>query len=121
MQTENMTYKEISDRLGTQVDSVRKLVRRRRWQKIKGNDGEVRVLVPVEYLLSQSGAQEASQSDNREPAQEPAQPYVRELQLRVEHLQALLDVEKKRASAAELDRDRWHELAIRPWWRRLAG
>ena len=114
MDTESLTYKEIADRLGTLPESARKLAKRRRWQKIKGNDGEVRICVPVSYFEdARVSAQEPAQDDDREPS--------RELQIMIDGLKALLESERRRADAAEVDRDRWHELATRPWWRRLAG
>jgi len=127
METIHLTYKEIADRLGTQVDSVRKLVRRRRWAKLKGNDGELRVAVPVEYFASQDDAREPGRGVSREGDQELLL-YVKELEAQIDGLKALIesekqraDVEHLRASAAERDRDRWYELATRPWWRRLVG
>lgn len=36
-------------------------------------------------------------------------------------LRHLIEAERKRADAAEGDRDAWRNLAQRPWWRRLAG
>ena len=125
MDTVHLTYKEISERLGTQIDSVRKLVRRRRWQKLKGNDGELRIAVPADYFLSQPVAQEPDRAPPQPDAQEPDQvgalALIRELETKIEGLNFLVDAERRRADAAELDRDRWHAMAVRPWWRRLAG
>jgi len=41
--------------------------------------------------------------------------------LRVENeaLKMILDAERKRADAAEKDRDRWHELATKSWWKKI--
>ncbi|MCO6389368.1 hypothetical protein [Aliihoeflea sp. 40Bstr573] len=119
METESLTYKELAERLGTQPDSARKLVKRRRWQKRKGNDGEVRVSVPVEYL-------EGTRAPDREPAQDSAREDDRDaefavLEVQIAALREIVAAERRRAEAAEADRDRWHDLAVRPWWKRLAG
>jgi hypothetical protein len=118
MEFESLTYRELADKLGTLPESARKLAKRRRWQKLKGNDGEVRVHVPVEYL-------EDARAPDREPAQdddrEGDRDHARELDIRIEGLRMLLQAESRRADAAEADRDRWHELAVRPWWKRLVG
>jgi len=125
MDTVHLTYKEIAERLGTQIDSVRKLARRRRWQKLKGNDGELRIAVPVDYF----DAQASNRTPNREPDREGDREHdqvgalalIRELETRIEGLKLLVDAERRRADAAEQDRDRWHAMATRPWWKRLAS
>jgi hypothetical protein len=52
--TYSATYAELAARLGIAVASAKTLVRRHRWQKIKGNDGCVRVLVPLDYFKDDS-------------------------------------------------------------------
>jgi len=118
MSTEALTYKELAERLGIKLTSARRTAMRKKWQRIKGNDGETRVLVPLE-VLERSDSHDDSRDDNHQGSHNDSS--VRELQAKVEGLQELLAVERQRASAAELDRDRWHQLAIRPWWKRLAG
>lgn len=115
METIALTYRELADKMGVKLDSARKTVLRKKWQRVTGNDGTVRIYVPVDALPSPSD----SPSDGL---------TVRELQAKVEALGELLAVERQRADAemhradaAQLDRDRWHELAIKPWWKRLAG
>lgn len=39
----------------------------------------------------------------------------------VQTLRELIEVERRRADAAETDRDAWREMAQRSWWRRLVG
>lgn len=51
MTTEQLTYRQIADRLGLSVDAARARVRRAQWLKITDNHGTVRVSVPVEALL----------------------------------------------------------------------
>ncbi|WP_215747853.1 hypothetical protein [Gluconobacter sp. P1C6_b] len=46
-QTENLTYRQLADRLGLSLDAARARVRRGGWLKITDNHGTVRVSVPV--------------------------------------------------------------------------
>jgi hypothetical protein len=115
MDTELLTYRELADRLGVKLDSARRMVRRKGWLRVQGNDGQVRIKVPSEALPA---------AHREEPKDDPAdspQEAVSVLQERIAGLRLLLEIEQRRAAAAELDRDRWYELANRPWWRRLAG
>jgi len=115
MSTEYLTYRELADRLGIKIDSARKTVQRKRWQRVTGNDGVVRVLVPIDSIpVSVSPADTAI--DN--PIDSPT---VKELLSRIDALSDLLATERLRTAAAELDRDRWHAYAVRPWWKRLIG
>jgi len=115
MDTEVLTYRELADRLGVKLASARKTVQRRRWKRVTGNDSVVRVHVPVEYL------RRSSDSPSDSPVDSPSDTHVRELELMIENLRTIIAAEQRRAETAEKDRDRWHEMAIRPWWRRLTG
>jgi len=110
MDTESLTYRELADRLGLKLDSARRMVRRKGWGRVPGNDSQVRIKVPVEALPS----------GQDKPADSP-QDTVPVLQERIAGLRLLLEAERQRAEAAELERDRWYEVANRPWWRRLAS
>jgi len=114
MDTELLTYRELADRIGVKLDSARRMVRRRGWHRVNGNDGQVRVQVPMEALPS-------SREDPKDNPPDSPRDSVSVLQERIAGLRMLLEIERRRAEAAELDRDRWYELANRPWWRRLAG
>lgn len=114
MTTESLTYKELALRLGVKIESARKMVQRKRWHRVTGNDGIVRIQVPIEALPVPADSTPDSTPDSPSLT-------IRELQAKVEGLQELLSVERKRADAVELDRDRWHAMATRPWWKRLAG
>ena len=46
-QTENLTYRQLADRLGLSLEAARARVRRGGWLKITDNHGTVRVSVPV--------------------------------------------------------------------------
>ena len=48
--TRLMSYAELADTLDLTAGSVRNLVRRKRWQRVQGNDGRARVHVPIEAL-----------------------------------------------------------------------
>lgn len=115
MSTEYLTYKELSERLGIKIGSARKAVQRKRWQRVTGNDGVVRIIVPIDDIRPSSGRTDSpndTPTDNR---------TVKELLERIDILNDLVTAERNRAAAAELDRDRWHAYAVRPWWRRLVG
>jgi len=120
---ETLTYQELAERLGIKVASARKMVQRKRWKRLAGNDGLVRIQVPVDALSPKDSPKDGSRdspSDGHRDSPTDS-PYVRELEVRIEGLKVLVEAERKRADAAELDRDRWHAHALRPWWRRLAG
>lgn len=48
--TASLTYQELAERLGIDLLSARRRVLRSKWQKTKGNDGRVRVSVPLEVI-----------------------------------------------------------------------
>ena len=45
-----MTFAELSQARGISLPSARKLVRRHQWRRQTGNQGIVRILVPVETM-----------------------------------------------------------------------
>jgi hypothetical protein len=47
----SLTYAELADALKITPASANKLARRRRWPRVPGNDGKVRVSVPEEALV----------------------------------------------------------------------
>ena len=63
-----MTYAEIAIALGVGQDSARNLVRRKRWNRKRGNDGLARIDVPVEYL------DEAAITHKADPTNDPSSP-----------------------------------------------
>ncbi|MGB5862655.1 MAG: hypothetical protein WBH52_29990 [Pseudomonas aeruginosa] len=102
MTHEYLTYRELADRLGIKLESARKTVLRKGWKRIQGNDGIARIVVPNASL--------PSPKDN---APDTSHEMLA-LETEIKHLKEMLEVTKQ-------DRDRWHALAVRPWWRRLAG
>lgn len=125
MDTKLLTYRELADIWGCKLESARKTVRRKGWQRVDGNDGTVRVMVPFEALPSPSDSPTVVPPDSPEvsPPVEagPTAADVARLEERIEGLKALGLAEKRRADAAEADRDAWRALAQRPLWRRLVG
>ena len=47
----SLTYAEIAEALKITPESANRLARRKRWPRIKGNDGRTRVAVPEEALV----------------------------------------------------------------------
>lgn len=108
---ELLTYKEIADRLGIKLASVRQTVSRRGWKRIKGNDGVIRIEVPIVYLQRQSS-----------PVDVGAEIKVDvDTTVEMAALKAENSYLSKRVADLEVDRDAWKALANRSWWRRLVG
>jgi hypothetical protein len=122
MDSVSLTYDEVAERFAISGPSARNLVRRKRWARTIGNDGRARIAVPLEALpeAPTEGASEA-------PSEAPIMGTP-DLEAAIAALRELVEAERRRADAetarvADLivDRDRWHALAVRPWWKRLAG
>jgi hypothetical protein len=125
MDTVALTYDEIAERWSITGPSARNLARRRRWARAVGNDGRARISVPIE-ALPETPSEGTPEAPSEAPPEAP--PITPSVEIRLARTEATLDAlreivtsERRRADAAEADRDRWHELAMRPWWRRLAG
>lgn len=136
-----LSYAELGERLQIKAESARKLAQRKRWHKVTANDGTTRIQVPEEELPAQD-------NDQGERAT-AALVYTRELETRIEGLNALVDTWKEqanawhnqavaadarasaadaradtaeaKASAAQTRADAAEARAQRPWWKRLAG
>jgi len=129
--TRRMTYAEMADIRRISVASAERLVRRKRWVRTTGNDGIVRVLVPLEEARkppprtkpirrSAVSGQADSQGDK---------PAVRILEEALSALNDQLARERERADRAEQridelqallteERRRVIEILTRPWWRK---
>jgi len=114
--TKKMTYKELSEFLDIKLPSARRLVMRKKWLKIKGNDGEARVMVPDEFL---EGRYDGEHDDNHNAKSDNTNDELITLKIENAALKAQFEAEKVRADTAEKDRDRWHDLANKPWFKRL--
>lgn len=108
---ELLTYKEFAERMNIKLASARQTVSRRRWKRIKGNDGsEVRVEIPVDYL------------ERNEPSTEVAIEAISEVPtVDISSIKAENDYLKKRISDLEADRDAWKDQATKSFWKRLLG
>lgn len=114
MDTESLTYRELAARLGVKPESARKTAQRKRWKRVTGNDGLARVIVPVEALARSQGGPEDIPAD-------VAADSDAALEGQIELLKELVAAERRRADAAEADRDAWRTQAQRGVLRRLFG
>lgn len=62
----------------------------------------------------------AQQSAQHAPTLEH-QPEMVKTELLFQSLRELIEAERRRADAAEKDRDAWREIAQRSWWRKMVG
>lgn len=114
MDTESLTYRELAARLGVKPESARKTAQRKRWKRVTGNDGLARVIVPVEALARpQDGPEDV-------PADVAADSHAA-LEGQIELLKDLVAAERRRADAAEADRDAWRAHASKGLFSRLFG
>jgi len=132
MDYESLTYKELADRLGVKIESARKQVQRKRWHRVTGNDGTVRIQVPTEELIASDkaddtpqeklvpelllkalevqidGLKEIVEAERRRADTEALRAEAEGKRADAEHGRAT--AEGKRADAAESDRDAWRDL-----------
>lgn len=117
---EFMTYAEAARRLGIAPASVKRQAARRSWPKRQSNDGRVMVGIPVDRLSS-DGPFDCRGDSQADGPPSPVHAQIARLEAELAGIRELLGAERRRAETAESDRDRWHALAIRPWWKRLVG
>lgn len=117
MDTIALTYRELAERLGVKPESARKTAQRKRWHRSNANDGTTRVHVPLEALPVPVTV----------PTDVPV-TTVPALEAQISALEALLNEVRATNSALQLanedlrsDRDRWHQMAVRPWWKRIVA
>lgn len=63
-----LTYDALAARLGITSESARNLVRRRRWERIDGNDGARRIGVPHDYLSERDDSPSPMMGDTVAPS-----------------------------------------------------
>jgi len=119
MDTKLMTYRELADLWGCKLESARKTVRRKQWHRTDGNDGTIRVHVPLDALPGPSDSPTVSPEPSLPDGPTPSDLAL--LEERIAGLRELVDAERRRADAAEVDRDAWRSLAERPLLRRIFG
>lgn len=108
---ELLTYREIADRMRIKLASARQTVSRRKWKRVKANDGTVRVEVPSSYL-------QANVVDVDEVVDINVDV---DMAVEIASLRAENTYLAKRVADLETDRNSWRELANRSWLRRLVG
>lgn len=143
-----VTYQELADALGITLESARRTARKKRWAKTIGNDKLSRIDVPEEVFANRPQERPKMSPEDRpedtpqDTSQAPGLERIRALEAEIAALRELVAAERGRADAERaradaeasrmeeihlrladlaVDRDRWHALASRPWWRRLAG
>ena len=94
-----VTYDELGRIRGIGRESAVKLVQRKRWRRVRGNDGEARVLVPPDWLTPIKAASEEV-SPNNSPHSSPDIPRV------MAALEATIATLTVRAERAEAEADR---------------
>lgn len=119
MMTKKMTYKELSEHLAIKLPSARRLVMRKKWHKVKGNDGETRISVPDDFLIHRDSRYDDNHNDGHDVRSDKNDDVIMTLKIENAALKASLEAEKNRADTAETDRDRWYEVANKSWFRRL--
>lgn len=110
-----LTYSEIADRLGIKLPSARRLVLRRKWHKITGNDGTVRVRVPADFFSVRG--QDSTSNVTTDIATDISTDVSHDLVARVAHLEGLLtglqgqlNAERGRADAERARADAMREV-----------
>lgn len=104
-----MTYADAAQALGVKVDSIKRRARNRRWKREKGNDGLVRVGVPIEVLT-------LSEKDNPPDPPPDSTGDVLGLEKQVSALETEVKMLRERQDDLSADRDHWRAMAERRWW-----
>lgn len=97
-QFESLTYKELADRLGVKIESARKQVQRKRWHRVTGNDGTVRIQVPIEELI-------VPHKDDTPQEKLVPEILLKALEVQIEGLKEIVEAERKRADTEALRAD----------------
>lgn len=115
-QTTLLTYEELAEARSISKKGAQTLTRRRRWARRKGNDGRMRVEVPVEELadhqtVPQVGHHEDHQTVPHAPVVENLRAELAEARIALARVEATLEGEQRRTADLETDRDRFADLA----------
>jgi hypothetical protein len=91
----SLTYAEMAEALKITPESANRLARRKRWPRVKGNDGRTRVAMPEEALVRQDSPpvrpQDSPQvSPPDSPMDSPPDKLIKALEAHVETLKAQL-------------------------------
>jgi hypothetical protein len=109
-----MTYADAAKALRVQVDSIKRRARNRRWRREKGNDGLIRVGIPLDALAATVAIFPDSPGD-----MSPAVPRdMIRLEKEVSSLQTEVRFLREREADLKADRDAWKAVAERrrTWW-----
>jgi hypothetical protein len=127
METRLFSYDELGELLGVKAESARKTAQRKRWQRVRANDGTVKVAVPVDEM--------PEPETKAGPVADESRMTIAVLESQIDGLKQIVAAERQRAeaeskradaaesrlTAVEADRDAWRTNAGRPWYRRLVG
>ncbi|MBX8803338.1 hypothetical protein [Ochrobactrum sp. SFR4] len=111
METVALTYKELADRLAIKVESARKTTQRKRWHRTTGNDGTIRIHVPLDAFPYAVGQGDSPKDSHRDNPDNSVHIQLAKLEAEITGLKEILQAERNRTAAAEQDRDAWREQA----------
>ena len=85
----SLTYAEMAEALKITPESANRLARRKRWPRVKGNDGRTRVAMPEEALVRQDSPPDSLPvSPTDSPMDSPPDKLIKALEAHVETLKA---------------------------------
>jgi hypothetical protein len=93
----SLTYAELAHSLRISPESANRLARRKRWPRVKGNDGRTRVAVPEEVLVRPDSP---SDSPPAAPPDNPVHAQIARMEGELAGLREALAEARARASAA---------------------
>lgn len=109
-----MTYADAATVFGVQVDSIKRRARNRRWNRERGNDGLVRVGIPLHALAMAERMQDADIPTDSPP---DISADIVQLEKDVSALQTEVRLLREREADLRADRDAWRAAAQRRrWW-----
>jgi predicted SAM-dependent methyltransferase len=104
-----MTYAQAAEVMKIQIDSVKRRARNRRWHRELGNDGLVRIAVPLTAL--------PDPSVNVDPEYPPEYPGDRiEAEKRIVALEVEVAMLRETLQDLRAERDAWRASASHRWW-----
>jgi len=104
-----MTYAQAAEVMKIQIDSVKRRARNRRWHREIGNDGLVRIAVPLTALPDPS-----VNVDPDDPSDIPGDRI--EAEKRIVALEVEVVMLRETLQDLRAERDAWRASATRRWW-----
>ena len=110
-QTRALTYAEMASTMAITLASAKNLTRRKRWSRQAGNDGLVRVLVPLDYLEEDASAEghhdgsHDSPPESRAEGRQEALGAIAALERHVTRLEAAMMAAETALAEARTDAD----------------